>query len=290
MSIRLTDPMLGTIELRAKPYTVPTFTIGSREVRTVARNRALADGQKDDTRYTGGRAVTIGVILNEDTCDDGDTMQGLLDAVLPYMKPSRRPVLSWSLPGSDHDRRQMTVRGDSAPVVIEGSKHQGVLLSFRAPDGIITSEGAPTCTVLTTAADTELGRTYDQTYDKTYPASLAIGDRIIVNPGNDEAHWILTVYGPVTNPTFKVNNTTITFDQNGGLDIVAGATVVMDTLEKTVYFNGDPAFPRYDKTNFSAWSWADLLLDPGPNLVRFGGSVVGAGGQALLCTSPTWAG
>lgn len=287
--ITLFDPVLGLLQLRAAPYTVPTFTIGSREVRAVTRNRALADGQIDDTRYSGARAVTIGIVLNEDSCDSGDTMQKLYDRVLPYMKASRRPILTWSLPGSDGDRRQLTVRGDSAPVNISGNKHQGLLLSFRAPEGSITSAGDPVCILLDPATDTEAGRTYDQTYDKTYPPSLAVGDRLIHNGGNDDAHWTATIYGAVTNPFLKINGITITFDQNGGLDLPSGSSVVIDTLTRTIYLNGNPADPRYDRTNFAAWSWADLLLDPGDNTIRFGGSVL-AGGQTQFCTIAHWAG
>lgn len=314
----LTDPTLGTLVLHGDnpttdPFIVAGFTIGSLAVRPVMRTRALSNGQLDDTRFTGGRAVTVAIRLNEKYCGPlaGDTMQDLLDRLLPYMNPRRRPVLTYTLPGSDGSPRQLTVRGDSAPVQIAGSKHQAVVLSMISPDGEITTAGDPVCIDLNPAGDVELGRVYPAgTTDpgntagrvypagttepgnvagRVYPASLAIGDRVYINAGNEEAHWILQIFGGCTNPFFTINGVTVNFNNNGGLVLPVGASVIIDTREQTIRLNGNPADPRYSKTNFTAWSWSDLMLKPGENPMRFGASVIGTG-QARFCSLPTWAG
>lgn len=315
----LTDPALGTLVLHGDnpttdPFIVASFVVGSPAVRPVVRNRALSNGSIDDTRYAAGRAVTIAIRLNEKYCGPlaGDTMQDLLDRLLPYTKASRRPVLTYTLPGSDGAPRQMVVRGESAPVQVGGAKHQAIVLSFISPDGEITTAGEPLCITLDPAGDVELGRTYPagtvdpgnvagRTYPagtvdpgnvagRTYPASQAIGDRTYINAGNDEAHWTLQIFGIVTNPFFTINGVTVNFNNNGGLAIPAGSSVIIDTREQTIRLNGLAADPRYSRTNFSAWAWSDLLLRPGQNSMRFGAAVLGAGGQARFCSLPTWAG
>lgn len=290
--ITLTDPALGTLELRSDPFIVVGFDISSPATRAVARNRALADGTFDDTRYTGARAVTVTVRLNEKLCGGTQadaTMQALFDRLLPFMHPKRRLTLAWSLPGSG-DQRQMTVRGDSAPVSIQQAKHPVVVLQFVAPDAEITSAGDPICTSIVPAVDTELGRAYDLAFDRSYPASSAIGDRTVTVAGNAPAHWDLTIFGELTNPSFKVNGTTIFMSSGDGVDIVEGENLTISTRERTVLLNDNPADPRYDRTNFTAWTWGDLLLQPGPNQIRFGAEVLGPGASALLCYRPTWAG
>jgi hypothetical protein len=292
--ITLTDPDLGTIELRSRPFVVTSFQISSRATRPVLRNRALADGAVDDTRYVGSRAVTIGLRLGEQpSCaTEPSTMQDLYDRILPFMAPRRRPTLTWSLPGSGGVMRQMTVRGDSAPVVIKGSKYPELALQFVAPSGEITTPGEHVTTI-DPASDVEDGRVYstgsDLRFDRDYPATLAIGDRLITQNGNEPAHWTLAIFGGCVNPFFSINGATIDFSSNGGLTLTAGSSVVIDTRERTVYLDGDPSTSRYDRTNFAEWTWDELLLQPGGSLVRFGADTL-TGGTAVLTYLDTWAG
>ncbi len=289
----LDDPQLGELELRSSPYCVVDFQIGSATPRTVMRNRALSNGAFDDTKYTGSRAITVTLMFNDvpAACSTATTptMQELFDRILPYMNVQRRPVLRWSLPGSGA-QRQTIVRGESAPMVIARRKHPVLVLSFISADGEITSAGDPKCQAIDPAIDVEEGRAYNLTYDRDYPPSLAVGDRLVVVDGNEAAHWTLTIFGAVTEPFFKVNDITIFTDQGEGLDLPADSNIVISTRDKTIYLNGNPADSRYDRTNFTAWTWSDLMLQPGENLVRFGAQLLGPGASALLCWRPTWAG
>lgn len=289
--ITLTEPQLGTIELGADPFVVSSFQIGSPAVRAVARNRALANGTRDDTKFTGGRAATIAITLNDKYCgDDQVTMQELFDRLLPFTVARRRPVLSWSLPGSAGRERQMIVRGDSAPMVIEGPKHPVLAVGFVAPEGEINSAGDPICQRIDPASDVELGRTYDLTFNREYPSSAAIGDRLVTAEGNEQAHWVATIFGDNTNPYVLINGVRVEFANNGGLVLPAGTHLVIDTREKTMYLNGDPLSPRFDRANFTEWTWPDILLHPGVNTVRFGAAMLGVGAAMNFCYQPTWAG
>lgn len=285
--ITLDDDDLGTLELRDEPFTVLSFQIGSPAVRANVRNRALANGTRDDTRFTGARAVTVALRLNEKSCDDVN-MQDLFDRLMPYTNPARRFRMRWSLPGSGSER-EMVVRGDTAPMLIAGPKHPTIALGFIAPEGEITTP-VDTCLLINPAIDGELGRTYNLTFNRTYPASLAVGARVVTQIGNAAAHWVATIFGAVTNPYLTINGATINFNVAGGLNLLAGNNVQIDTRERTIYLNGDSAFSRYQFTNFAAWAWEDLLLQRGDNQVRFGGSVLGAGASVNLCWRPTWAG
>lgn len=284
MSLRLMDPVLGTLELRADPYVVTSFQIGSREVRPVVRYRALQDGLFDETLYSGGRAVTLGLRLNERLCPTGDPAQTLYDRLLPYLSPRRRPVLQWEIPGSPGVIRQMEVRGESAPVIIEAWKHPTVVCSFLA-SGEITSPVVKSTTIIP-SLDVEAGRPYDLAFDRNYPASLGPGDRLLVNEGNERAHWSAVISGIATNPTLTINGIPITWTQV----LVGGDTISIDSKERTMFFNNDVTEPRFHVTNYTTWSWDDVMLEPGPNSVRFSATSLGLGGAVTVTWSDHWAG
>lgn len=295
MQVELSDPDLGVLELGTDPYVVTELQIGSPNVRAVMRDRALADGAFDDTRFVGSRAITMSIRLNDKRCRDGADMQSLIDLLVPYMSPRRRPTLTWQLPNSAA-QRSVIVRGENWPFQLNGPKFQGIALQWVCPSGEILAGGlgAEHCETISPAADTEKGRTYDESYVDggrgPYPASPPIGARTIDNPGNAPAHWKATIYGAVTNPILTINDTAIAFNRNGGLVLAAGQNVVLDTRERTVLRNGTPTDSAYDRVNYDAWSWDEVKLQPGHNTVRFDGTSLGPAATAIICYTPTYLG
>lgn len=288
----LSEATLGDLALGGDPYAVTQLQIGAPAVRDVMRNRALASGAVDDTAYTGPRAFTLAVMLNDRRCG-GQAMQTLIDRLSPYTNPRRRLWLRWSLPGSPGLVRQARVRGEGLPVTVRRPRHNALVCSFVAADNRILSVGdngstGEVCEFIEPSGDTEAGRTYSLTFDRTYPASTGIGERFVQVEGNAEAHWKATINAIATDPTLRVNGIDIAFTNGGGLALTAGQTVVIDTLERTVLLNGDPAFPKYNLTNFAAWQWRDLMLQPGTNRLRLSAASLGAGFSATVCWSPTW--
>jgi hypothetical protein len=278
--VELFDPDLGALELGCDPYVVTSLQIGSPAVRENTRDRALGDGEFDDSHYLGARAITVGLRLKASGhhhhggvggCD-GQDMQSLIDQVTPYMSPRRRPTLTYTV---------------SSP------KHPSIALAFKVPSGEILAglagESSPvTCETIRPSADAEEGRTYDLLYDRTYPPSDPIGSRTITNVGTIDTHWRLTIYGPVTDPSFTVNGTEIIFDRDGGLDLLLGQNLVIDTRARTALFDDNPLDSRYNKMNYDEWSWHDVLLRPGSNIVRFNGTGIDSQTSATLCWIPTY--
>lgn len=285
--LTLTDSALGSLDLRAIA-SVRSLQIGSPTAREVMRPRALADGMIDDTNFRGQRAITLTLTLKDRPCGaEPTTIQGLLDLLLPYVSPRRRPLLTWALPGTESEHRAAVVRGVSAPVVIERSKHPTVVVAFVVASGEVFSPTAETL-IIDPTTDVESGRSYNLAFNRVYPASTGIGNRLVINRGNAPAHWKVTLFGVCTNPTFAVNGSTVAFTANGGLALPAGGTVMIDTRERTIRYADDPAQSKYEKVNFTAWTWDALLLQPGENTVRFNAGSLGTGARAELTWHPTW--
>ena len=284
MTFTLTEPTLGSLELHPDgeatdcgPYIVTDFQIGFPAVREVVRNRALADGVIDDTTYVGARAITASIIVDQRRGD----AQAIIDDLMPYISPRYRPRLTWQIPGSD-EQRSSIVRGADAPVVIGGEKFNTVVASWVTTTGVIEA-AYEQCVLIDPGSDVESGRTYDLTFDRTYPPGLGVGEVVVNNPGNTVADWRCEIFGQVTNPILEVNGVEMRFDRNGGLTVGQAQSVVIDTRSRTVLLNNDPDESRYDRMNFAEWSWQQVRLQPGQNLVRFDGAAIGPTAKARFC-------
>lgn len=293
MLVELSDPVLGTLALGSDPYVVTGLQIGSPEVRAVTRNRALTSGTFDETRFLGPRAVTLSLRLkNNPKCNPiAESMTVLRERVAPYMTPNRRPFFSWQEPGTTLVR-YMEVRGVSWPFGFTGPKYPTMELQWVCPSGEVWDGTAGTtgvCETIVPASDVELGRTYDEVYDRTYPASAPVGSRIINNPGTWFTHWTLTIYGATTNPKFTINGVLMNFNLNGGVNLLAGETLVIDSRSRTILLNGVATNSRYDRSNFSTWTWEQLMLQPGSNLVRFDALTLTPTSTAVLCYRAVYA-
>jgi Siphovirus-type tail component, C-terminal domain len=293
----LSDVGLGVLELGCDPYVVTSLQVGSPEVREVVRYRALADGTLDDTRYLGARAITMSIRFKDKLLrpcgpnGENPSMQSLIDQLSPYMSVRRRPTLTWQLPGST-ELRAAVVRGVNWGWAVEGPKAQTIVPQWIVPSGEITAGGpdALHCENIKPTVDVEAGRTYDLAFDRVYPPSEPIGGRTIINPGTAPTNWVLTIYGPVVNPSFTVHGIRIKTDRQGGVNLPVGQSLVIDTRNRTVLLNGSVATSRYQCVNYDEWSWDDLMLEPGSNIVRFDGTGITAQTSADLCFTPVFVG
>lgn len=287
----LSDPELGDLALGDSPYVCTQLQIGSPVVRRVVRNRALANGTFDNSRFTGARAITAAIGLDDRACAGHPGMQELLDAVGPYMSSRRRPTLRWRLPGGTYER-EAVVSGQTWPFDLNGRQLQSIVLGFICPDGKVVSAGGPIPIEITPSLDTEGGRVYPEVYTDggrgPYIASGSIGERSVVNVGNAPTDWTLTMFGATTNPTFTINGVPMAFTRMGGLAIVGGQSIVVDSAAKTALLNNDPESSVYPYLNFDQWAWEDVLLRRGANEVRFSGTVLSAASTATLSYTPTW--
>jgi hypothetical protein len=292
--VYLTEPTLGLLDIgpldlgaglrgcNAQGYVVSGWQVGFPAVRPVARNRALADGTVDDTRFVGARAISMNIVIDASRADPQETV----DRLMPYLSPRYRPRLHWTIPGSEQERSAL-VRGQDAPLQIAGRTAHVVTASWVAPNGVLES-AEEQCEIINPGSDTEDGRRYDLVFDRVYPPSLGIGDRLVVNEGTAVAEWTATIFGPCVNPALIINGVPIRFDRSGGLELTGGTSVTIDSRQRTILLNNDPTQSRYEFVNFTDWAWDDVRLRPGENIVRFEGDVLDAGSQVQFCWRSAW--
>lgn len=284
-TLTLDEQMLGSFDMTCLTgFVIAEYQISSPEQRPVGQFRALADGAFDATRFVGGRSVTVTVRLDQ---RKATSMQALFDLVMPYMSPRRRPTITFALPGSPDDRRQLKVRGVDAPMIINGPKYMTLVMQFAASDPYLYAE-SETCRTIVPSTLDEQGRPYPLTFDRHFPATAPAHSFLIENIGTAPADWRATIFGAVETPSFYMNGVEMAFDRNGGLTLASNEFVVVDTKERTVYRNGDPNESVYQVLNFTEWTWDDLRLHPGSNLARMDGLNLSAEAQATVCWRSAW--
>ena len=286
--IYLDDPELGTLDLDCGDgYVVSEFTIGWPAERPVVRSRALTDGVIDTTRYVGNRAVTVALRLDNTGCA-GFATQDLLDLVTPYLSPRRRPRLVWSVdrtPSNPLHIRSLEIRGVDAPFTVNAPKALTLVCQWVATESFSRALDE-TCAIAQLTGAAEGGRAYNLTYNRTYPASAPFGVTYFTPSGNAPMTWTGTVTGALVDPELLVNGVTIQFST---LSITAGQTINIDTQARTILRNNDPSDSVYDLTNFQAWTWDDLLLQPGQNQIRLEAASSSGGSPAFtLCYYDRW--
>lgn len=284
MTFYLDDDVLGRLDLEcADGFVVAEFAIGWPEVRSVVRNLALADGVQDDTTYLGGRAVTVALRLDSNVLPTQD----LLDVLLPYVSPRRRPRLVYAVqrPVTDPSHvRSFTLRGADAPVVIDAPKHPVVVVQW-----VTTSPFAfgpdQLCAVATLSGTEEDGRAYNLTFDRTYPFSAPFGITYFTVEGNAPTDWVGTLTAELEDPLIEINGVGVQFT---GLTLTAGQTVIIDTAARTILRNGDPNDSVFGLSNFTAWTWDELRLSAGTNTILLQGANPVGDPSFTLCYYPHW--
>lgn len=283
----LEHPRLGILDLTAPGYAVTDLSIGHPAERPIERDRALNDGRIDETTFLGGRAVTLSVMFDTRVLP----WTTLRDALKAYMSPRLRPLLVWSYFGAPDDLRALELRGVDAPEALSGSRFPVYVTSWKSPWSYMRSPEASVEVVRPSQIDEE-GRAYNLVPDRSYPAQLPAGSFYAINAGNSPSDWTAVIAvggtGTVDNPSFSVNGVDMTFDQNGGLSMPAGATLVIDTAARTMLLNNDPTTPRFDRVNFLDWNWEDLQIQPGTNIVSFQHSGTSTEAAATVSWYPSW--
>jgi hypothetical protein len=155
----------------AEGFICEQWSVGPPDVREVVELRTLADGTVDRTAYVGSRAVTLSVVVFP---ANGLTVQGQIDRLRAFCRPSLRPTLTWQV--ETDELRTIALR--AAPGLdMEWTRTdwRRVGLSFVAPDGLVyagdwTGSGTE-IRLIAPSAGAEDGRRYDEK-DQTGPAVL----------------------------------------------------------------------------------------------------------------------
>ena len=285
----LDDPTYGRLDLHSAggpcgPYVVSSIQVGPSAARPVVRDRALATGTDDQTRYVGAKAITLGVTIND---NGGADPQAAVDALNLYQSPRLRPRLAWRIPNSMETRSALVRGTGGCNLVAQRWKHQELTVQWVVPSGVLEDETEQVLKI-NPSTDVEAGRTYDLVYDRQYPAGLGIGDRFAPNRGNVDADWSAVIFGPCTDPVLSINGVDIAFDENGGIALTGGTSLVLDTRTQTILLNGDPDASRYEFCNYPAWTWDDVRLRPGTNVVRYEGASIGDSSSVTFRYRSAW--
>lgn len=263
-SARLTATGLPDLPLDGtNGLSLESLQIGFPGERPVVRVRSLADGVIDDTAFLGSRAVTISVRIASRS-----GTQNALDQLLPFMSPRYRTTLQYALAGdAPFPDRSLVLRGVDAPVVINGPSYVTIVMSWVSVGSYVRGAAEQSRSIVLTAE--EEGRTYDLTFNRVYAGGGVAGSTTIVQNGNAPAQWRIVLGATATNPQFRINGVLVTTSANGGVSLAGTTTLNLDSLERTCLLDNDPAFSRYNRLNYTSWTWDDLLLQPGSNLVEY---------------------
>jgi hypothetical protein len=289
--VYLEDDDLGRLDLDCEDgFVVSSFEIGFPLTREVVRGRSLSDGVFDDTRYLGSRVITVVVRMISGGCDAPGTSQSLIDEVMPFLSPRRRPRLAWSLQRDPNEMRSAVVRGLNAPVLINQRAYPSVVFQWVTVDSYLELPDETCFIANPNIPAVEQGRDYDLTFDRTYAPGGPTDSIFVINPGTAPANWTGTILASANQPNIVVNGTSMSFNANGGVNLIAGQTLVIDTRERTILLNNDPNESRYDRVNFEQWSWDDVLLRPGLNVIRFNGTGAwfDVNTRLEICTRGAW--
>jgi len=264
-------------------FVLVDLQVGFPAERPVVRSRALADGVFDESTYLGQRAVSVTLRLDHRVM----STQALIDRLMPFMSPRRRPTLTWSLPQTPTELRSLTLRGVDAPLVISGPKYTTVICSWVS-EGSFSVSPTEQCRSINPLEFVEVGRTYPLTFDRYYDPQPPVGAFYVINAGSAPAQWTAQIDASIIDPILTINGVSMTFDRNGGVNLITGQTLNIDSEARTILLNNDPTISRYDRVNFQDWTWDDLLIQPGQNLVRIQGSGFDANTLLTFCWRDTY--
>lgn len=269
-TLRLEHPDLGTLGIdRAVGYVVQQFILGQAEVRTTEQPRSGADGMLDYTRWVGGRAATLLAQLyghdegsgSSYTCDE---LARLLGA---YMRPDRRPVLVWQWDDDPLQRLEVSPRGFTPPGWVgDALRYPAVVCQFKAARGLIEAYDLSEVSIAASAGTAPAGRSYNLAFDRDYPGGGGSGRTDLTSFGTVPAEFVARIVGPCTEPIFG-NETYDELMTFVGLTIADGHYLEIDTLARTVLYDGVVTDSRYANLDQATLTWP--RIHPGVNTFRF---------------------
>jgi hypothetical protein len=265
-------------------FVLVSLQVGFPAERPVVRSRALADGVFDESTYLGQRAVSVTLRLDHRV----QSIQALLDRLMPFMSPRRRPTITWSLPQTPTDFRSLVLRGVDAPLVVSGPKYTTIICSWVSESAFTLDPTVQCETIDPNDLPVEGGREYNLTFDRYYTPLVPVGGILVYNLGTAPANWTMELTASAIDPTITVGSTDMEFDRNGGITLVTGQTLNISTSDRTILLNDTPTLSRYDRVNFQDWTWDDLLLQPGANLVRLQGTGFNTTTRLTICWQDTY--
>jgi hypothetical protein len=236
-------------------------------IRNQDDNRGYADGMFSGNDFLGGREITISILTLAGNGFSAQYNYNLLQSTLLPQISGTTPLQFQLSNAGTLQRINARIRGNRT--LVDPDYTYGYIKSqytFFCPDPRYYNDTLQTASLAVTNA---LGRVYNRIYNLVYGFSSSGGAATVSNNGWATTYPIITIGGPVVNPT--VGNST-----TGNYVTIAGSYTSTDVIlvnldSKLVTVNGTPA--RNLVTGNSTWFGAA----PGANAFYLTGSGTLAG-------------
>lgn len=255
---------------------VSVLGLDNAPYRETRREHEGTDGGFIDAEFERGRDV----IINADVYSDSDTMEDYLDSLKFNYAPSRVVVpFYYKAPGVDE--RVLFVKPLGFKYDWEQLRRTGrarAQFKMFAEDPRIYSANETTINIAFSAgALTGFG--FDLDFDLGFGGAASTDGAFVTNLGNRPTPPTFTITGPASEPSIRdeTNGHILAFN----ITLETGETLVIDTLYKTVRYNGT-ANRRNTMTSFD---W--FFLNPGDTFIRYGAST-GTGSTLDVTFRSAW--
>jgi len=241
-------------------------------IRNQDDNRGYFDGMFSGNDFLSGRSITMTILTLSGNGNSAAQNFNLLQAALLPQQTGTTPLQFQLSPAGGLQYVNARVRGQVTSITPEYT--YGYITStwqFFCPDPRYYDNTQQSLSLTTSSA---LGRIYNRVYPLVFGGGAA--GVTLNNAGWANAYPVITITGPVTNPT--VGNST-----QGTYITIQGTyantdTIVVDLGQRLVTVDGNPA--RNLLANTSNWFWAA----PGNNQFYFTGTGTLAGTTSATAT------
>jgi hypothetical protein len=259
---------------QGSPYQVISVNglTGLPTLRVQDSDRGYLDGMFSGRDFLSGRTMSISILTMSGNGNTAQANLNLLQAALMPQQTGTSP-LQFQL-SSAGGLQVINARVRAGLTQVDPEFTFGYIKSqytFFAPNPAYYDNTVQSASIAPSVIG---GRTYNRTYNLTYPAGTLTGSAIINNAGNTTAYPILTLGGPVTNPS--VGNLTYGGALNFNYTMGASDVFVVDLYNRTILLNGVPA--RNLLLGSSTW----FNAPPGSSVFYYTGTSFTAGVTSAL--------
>jgi hypothetical protein len=251
----------------------------SPEVIESADNLVQMDGGIHGDFFYGRRPITMSgkIIGFADTTARNMNMTKLMQATNAMRSNA---TLTWTPDGGG--AQQFVALRRQQPLKISGAWVKDFQISLVAADPRVYSATLHSQTVNASGTGGSGGFSFPMTFNLGFGAAVVTGQTFVTNSGSTESWPIYTITGPGTNPSIynATTNKTLAFIYS----LNAGETLVVDTLNRTVFLNGTAS--RYSALDFTNSKWGGLV--PGVNDVRLQFFSFGTGASIRVDWRDAW--
>jgi hypothetical protein len=242
LDVSLEDPTQG--------YFCTQLDLGYPAVREVISNNPDRNGAQDRTQYLGSRVVSANITT---LAGAGGRIDQVASMFAPFMLPSARPVLHYVLDRPGLPERTLTVRASGYAWPVAGPYQRDIQLQWVASDPVARDPNLKTAT------------------------ALIAGSATIATPGDIPVLPVFRITGPLTGPSIGLGlagppYTTWFLAFLSSFSLTTGHYVEIDTANRTVFLDGDPAQPRLASMDWTVSSWQWIPPLPSSTIMSLTGS------------------